>query len=36
VLWLGQNPDVFVHQLGNGALLLFPFFVISDPMMSDK
>ena len=32
VLWLGQNPAVFVHQLGNGALLLFAFFMISDPM----
>jgi Na+-transporting NADH:ubiquinone oxidoreductase subunit NqrB len=32
VLWLGQNPAVFVHQLGNGALLLFSFFMISDPM----
>lgn len=25
-------PWVFVHQLGNGALLLFTFFMISDPM----
>lgn len=32
VLWLGQNPAVFWHQLGNGALLLFTFFMISDPM----
>jgi Na+-transporting NADH:ubiquinone oxidoreductase subunit NqrB len=32
VLILGQNPWVFVHQLGNGALLLFTFFMISDPM----
>lgn len=32
VLVLGQNPWVFVHQLGNGALLLFAFFMISDPM----
>jgi Na+-transporting NADH:ubiquinone oxidoreductase subunit NqrB len=32
VLWLGQNPAVFVHQLGNGGLLLFAFFMISDPM----
>jgi len=32
VLLLGQNPWVFVHQLGNGALLLFAFFMISDPM----
>jgi len=32
VLWLGQSSAVFVHQLGNGALLLFAFFMISDPM----
>lgn len=32
MLNLGQNPWVFVHQLGNGALLLFTFFMISDPM----
>jgi len=32
VLWLGQNPAVFAHQLGNGGLLLFAFFMISDPM----
>ena len=31
VLWLGQNPAVFAHQLGNGGLLLFAFFMISDP-----
>jgi enediyne biosynthesis protein E5 len=32
VLWLGQSSAVFLHQLGNGALLLFSFFMISDPM----
>jgi Na+-transporting NADH:ubiquinone oxidoreductase subunit NqrB len=32
VAWLGQSWAVFVHQLGNGALLLFAFFMISDPM----
>ncbi len=32
VLLLGQNLAVFVHQLGNGGLLLFAFFMISDPM----
>ena len=32
VLWLGQSPAVFMHQLGSGALLLFAFFMISDPM----
>lgn len=32
ILWLGQSSAVFVHQLGSGALLLFAFFMISDPM----
>ena len=32
VLWLGQRPHVWLHQLQNGALLLFTFFMISDPM----
>src|SRR5437870_507230 len=32
VAWLGQNGAVWVHQLSNGALLLFAFFMISDPM----
>ncbi len=32
VLLLGQNPAVLTHQLGNGALLLFAFFMLSDPM----
>lgn len=32
VLWLGQSWAVWTHQLGNGALLLFAFFMISDPM----
>jgi Na+-translocating ferredoxin:NAD+ oxidoreductase RnfD subunit len=32
VLWLGQPWAVWAHQLGNGALLLFAFFMISDPM----
>jgi enediyne biosynthesis protein E5 len=32
VLWLGQPWAVWLHQLGNGALLLFAFFMISDPM----
>lgn len=31
VMWLGQNPAVWTHQLENGALLLFAFFMISDP-----
>lgn len=32
VLILGQNPMVILHQLQSGALLLFAFFMISDPM----
>jgi Na+-transporting NADH:ubiquinone oxidoreductase subunit NqrB len=32
VAWLGHNPGVFLHQLQSGALLLFAFFMISDPM----
>ncbi len=32
VLWLGQRFAVLTHQLSSGALLLFAFFMISDPM----
>jgi Na+-transporting NADH:ubiquinone oxidoreductase subunit NqrB len=32
VMWLGQRWAVLAHQLGNGSLLLFAFFMISDPM----
>ena len=32
VAWLGQRFAVWEHQLSNGALLLFAFFMISDPM----
>jgi Na+-transporting NADH:ubiquinone oxidoreductase subunit NqrB len=32
VLWLGQPWRIFVHQFESGALLLFAFFMISDPM----
>lgn len=32
VLWLDQPFAVWAHQLGSGALLLFSFFMISDPM----
>jgi len=32
VFFLGQPWPVFVHQLDSGALLLFAFFMISDPM----
>ena len=29
--WLGQKPAVPLHQMENGAFLLFAFFMISDP-----
>jgi Na+-transporting NADH:ubiquinone oxidoreductase subunit NqrB len=32
VLWLGQPWTIFIHQFASGALLLFAFFMISDPM----
>jgi enediyne biosynthesis protein E5 len=32
VAWLGQRFAVLAHQLSSGALLLFAFFMISDPM----
>lgn len=32
VLLLGQSAAIWWHQFGNGALLLFAFFMISDPM----
>ena len=32
VLWLGQPWTIFLHQFTNGGLLLFSFFMISDPM----
>ena len=30
-LWLGDPPGIPLHQLQNGALLIFAFFMISDP-----
>jgi Na+-translocating ferredoxin:NAD+ oxidoreductase RnfD subunit len=32
VAWLGQRWAVWTHQLSSGALLLFAFFMLSDPM----
>jgi Na+-transporting NADH:ubiquinone oxidoreductase subunit NqrB len=32
IVWLGQPWSIYIHQLANGALLLFTFFMISDPM----
>lgn len=34
VLWLGQGLAVAMHRLGSGSLLLFAFFMISDPRTS--
>lgn len=31
VLWFGQRFAVLLHQMSNGALLLFAFFMLSDP-----
>ena len=33
---LGQNPMIVAHQLQNGAILLFAFFMISDPMTTPR
>jgi Na+-transporting NADH:ubiquinone oxidoreductase subunit NqrB len=30
-LWLGEPPAIPIHRLSNGAMLLFTFFMISDP-----
>lgn len=30
-LWLGDPPAIWLHHLQNGALLIFAFFMISDP-----
>jgi Na+-transporting NADH:ubiquinone oxidoreductase subunit NqrB len=35
-LWLGWSWDVMQHQLSNGSLLLFAFFMISDPRSTPK
>jgi Na+-transporting NADH:ubiquinone oxidoreductase subunit NqrB len=32
VVWLGQPWSILAHQFANGGLLLFAFFMISDPM----
>lgn len=32
IIWLGQRWPVFFHAMQNGSLLLFAFFMISDPM----
>ena len=36
VLYLGQRPPVLLHQLESGSLLLFTFFMISDPKTTPR
>jgi Na+-translocating ferredoxin:NAD+ oxidoreductase RnfD subunit len=36
VLWLGQPTSVLTHQLQSGSLLLFAFFMISDPKTTPR
>jgi enediyne biosynthesis protein E5 len=36
VFALGQNPWIIWHQMQNGVLLLFAFFMISDPMTTPR
>lgn len=36
VLYYGWEPEVWLHRMTNGALLLFTFFMITDPMTTPK
>ncbi|MBL0126531.1 MAG: RnfABCDGE type electron transport complex subunit D [Flavobacteriales bacterium] len=36
VLYLGWEMDVWLHRLSNGSLLLFAFFMITDPMTTPR
>jgi Na+-transporting NADH:ubiquinone oxidoreductase subunit NqrB len=36
VLWLGQSSQVLLHQLVSGSLILFTFFMISDPKTTPR
>src|SRR4051812_23422495 len=36
VFQLGQRPEVLLHQLASGSLLLFTFFMISDPKTTPR
>src|SRR5205823_12023884 len=36
VHYLGQRPEVLIHQLTSGSLLLFTFFMISDPKTTPR
>ncbi|HRD53164.1 MAG TPA: RnfABCDGE type electron transport complex subunit D [Flavobacteriales bacterium] len=36
VFYLGWEPEVWLHRMSNGSLLLFTFFMITDPMTTPK
>jgi Na+-transporting NADH:ubiquinone oxidoreductase subunit NqrB len=36
IQYLGQRPEVLLHQLASGSLLLFTFFMISDPKTTPR
>jgi Na+-transporting NADH:ubiquinone oxidoreductase subunit NqrB len=36
VLYLGWEPEVWLNRMGNGSLLLFAFFMITDPRTTPK
>lgn len=36
VIYLGWEPEVWLHRMSNGSLLLFTFFMITDPMTTPK
>lgn len=36
VLYLGWGADVWMHRMSNGSLLLFTFFMITDPMTTPR
>lgn len=36
VIYLGWEPEVWLHRMTNGSLLLFTFFMITDPMTTPK
>jgi Na+-translocating ferredoxin:NAD+ oxidoreductase RnfD subunit len=36
MLFLGQRPEVLLHQLASGSLLLFTFFMVSDPKTTPR
>ncbi|MBK9175883.1 MAG: RnfABCDGE type electron transport complex subunit D [Flavobacteriales bacterium] len=36
VLYLGWEPEVWLHRMSNGSLLLFTFFMITDPVTTPR